>query len=168
MEQTATNLKCYTCGERKPRDQFPRHRGKTCVSCEEADLAKAKKRENYRKRYSENKEQWRGKNEQWKAENRDAYLAQQREAAKTKREGERRTVLMHYGGTCACCGESEPLFLQIDHINGDGGKHRREIGKTDMIKWLIAKDFPDGFQLLCANCNTGKHRNGGVCPHGQG
>ena len=25
----------------------------------------------------------------------------------------------------------------------------------------------DGYQLLCANCNQGRARNGGVCPHGR-
>ena len=29
------------------------------------------------------------------------------------------------------------------------------------------QDFPEGFQILCFNCNAGKHRNGGRCPHEQ-
>lgn len=33
-----------------------------------------------------------------------------------------------------------------------------------MYKWLVANDFPPGFQVLCANCNMAKDRPGG-CPH---
>lgn len=79
----------------------------------------------------------------------------------------RAKVLSAYGGRCACCGESEPLFLEIDHINNDGAKHRKEIGTSAkaLCRWVIKHRFPSGFQLLCANCNQGKKRNGGICPH---
>jgi hypothetical protein len=36
--------------------------------------------------------------------------------------------------------------------------------------WIDVKrqGFPkDRFQLLCHNCNMGKHMNGGICPHQQ-
>lgn len=84
-----------------------------------------------------------------------------------KRAEDKRAVMDHYGGKCFCCGEAEPCFLAIDHINGDGNSHRRKIGKwgSGFFKWLIENDFPDGFQILCHNCNMGKHLNGGTCPH---
>lgn len=81
-------------------------------------------------------------------------------------------VIDHYGGKCACCGESNPLFLTIDHINNDGKKHRREIsngkknpGGQKIYYWLKENNFPEGFQVLCYNCNLGKARNNGTCPH---
>lgn len=74
-------------------------------------------------------------------------------------------VLDQYGGQCACCGLAEPLFLTVDHINNDGAAHRRKIGPHGIYKWLIQNRFPNGFQLLCFNCNCGRARNGGVCPH---
>jgi len=80
----------------------------------------------------------------------------------------RQIVIDAYGGVCSCCGESEPLFLEIDHINNNGAAHRKEIGRSAkaLVKWLLDNDFPDGFQLLCANCNQGKKRGGkNVCPH---
>ena len=75
-----------------------------------------------------------------------------------------------YGGAvCACCGETEPAFLTIDHINGGGNKHRKSIaegtGTSKMWIWLRNNGYPPGFQILCANCNFGRWRNGGVCPH---
>lgn len=80
----------------------------------------------------------------------------------------REQIIEHYGRCCACCGEDEPLFLQIDHINNDGAAHRREQGirgGDGIYYWLVTNNFPPGFQMLCANCNTGKFRNLGVCPH---
>jgi hypothetical protein len=62
---------------------------------------------------------------------------------------------------CVNCGL--PLYdvLQIDHINGDGAQHRKEIGKGGnvMYSWLIKNGFPDGFQILCSNCNFFKRMN---------
>lgn len=75
-------------------------------------------------------------------------------------------VIMAYGGyRCACCGEAEPLFLSIDHVNNDGKEHRKGLRGMRIYKWLIDNHFPPGFQVLCMNCNHGKHRNHGLCPH---
>ncbi len=75
-------------------------------------------------------------------------------------------VMEHYGGCrCACCGETTIEFLQIDHVNGNGSKHRKEIGGGNkMYKWLKRNGYPSGFQVLCANCNFAKGKNG-ICPH---
>ncbi len=77
-----------------------------------------------------------------------------------------------YGGyVCNCCGENERKFLSVDHINNDGAAHRREHGHTTgekMHRWLIREGFPDGFQILCMNCQWGKRNNEGVCPHVSG
>jgi len=82
----------------------------------------------------------------------------------------REEVFAAYGGKrCACCGEAEPLFLSIDHVDNDGAQMRRSgthsRGGTQFYQWLRKNGFPAGFQVLCMNCNLGKHRNGGVCPH---
>lgn len=69
----------------------------------------------------------------------------------------------HYGGKCICCGETELVFLCIDHINGGGVAHRKEIGMK-IHRWLRQKGYPAGYQVLCANCNLGKMILG-ICPH---
>lgn len=86
---------------------------------------------------------------------------------KTRRDENREAVLEHYGEKCVCCGETESCFLAIDHTEGDGNTHRKEIKKygSGFFKWLVDNNFPEGFQILCHNCNMGKHLNGGVCPH---
>lgn len=76
---------------------------------------------------------------------------------KTRWHRQRSIVLEHYGGICVCCGESIYEFLEIDHINGGGTKHRQEIGRH-FIEWVIKEDFPIDLQILCANCNRSKSR----------
>lgn len=72
----------------------------------------------------------------------------------------------HGTNSCSCCGEFIFEFLQIDHENNDGAKHRKQIGKGyKLYYWLIENDFPEGFQVLCVNCNWGKYVNNGICPH---
>jgi hypothetical protein len=76
-------------------------------------------------------------------------------------------VLAHYGGKCACCGESRREFLALDHRNGGGEKHRKELGgasSKEMCAWAIKNGFPDIFRILCHNCNMALGCFG-YCPH---
>jgi hypothetical protein len=78
-------------------------------------------------------------------------------------------VLQHYGGNpskCACCGEPRIEFLTVDHIENNGAIHRREIGNT-IVEWLIRNDYPEGYKVLCWNCNCSKGMYG-QCPHNKG
>lgn len=77
----------------------------------------------------------------------------------------RQKVIDFYGSNCRCCGETEICFLAIDHINGGGNKHRKEVGiGFNFYMWLINNNFPEGFQVLCHNCNYAKYSLG-ICPH---
>ena len=96
------------------------------------------------------------------------WAAANRERTRQYARERRRRVLEAYGGACACCGETTPEFLSIDHVYNDGEAHRRELqgyGKS-MTLWLWQNGCPqDGrFQLLCHNCNMAKGLYGG-CPH---
>jgi len=73
-------------------------------------------------------------------------------------------VLEKYGRICACCKEERYEFLAIDHINGGGIKHRKEINKKTLYGWLKANNFPKGFRVLCHNCNSALGYFG-YCPH---
>jgi hypothetical protein len=85
-----------------------------------------------------------------------------------------RKVFIHYGGNppkCNCCGETKYEFLTVDHIYGGGNKERKKIFGYNHVAgymfylWLIKNNYPEGYQVLCYNCNLGKTRNNGVCPH---
>lgn len=101
----------------------------------------------------------------WKTANR-------MESQKQYRISIREKVFKHYGNKCKCCGESTTEFLSIDHIKRDGARHRREFlgsnesgGSHRMRLWIIKNNYPKTLQLLCMNCNLGRERNNGVCPH---
>ncbi len=104
-----------------------------------------------------------------------SWYAARREKLAVDRRWERRALkfktMRAYGGKCACCGESALEFLQIDHEKGDGAAHRKATfggSRTgcghDMYLWLEKNNYPEGFRVLCANCNHATHHNG-VCPH---
>jgi hypothetical protein len=76
-------------------------------------------------------------------------------------------LIRGYGGCCACCGEDDPLFLTVDHVDGGGGEERRRRpgGTYGLWRRLRREGFPPTCQLLCWNCNCARALNGGVCPH---
>ncbi len=94
-------------------------------------------------------------------------LQPSRNSEKTKRYQRRARVdcLNHYGRQCNCCGESVEMFLEFDHIDNNGAEHRKVDKIRSLPVWLKRNGFPEGFHVLCRNCNWGKHINDGVCPH---
>lgn len=116
---------------------------------------------------------------EWKAKNRERVLAMEREryhaqtpeqkrakVAKNKeyRKKIRIDTLQHYGGKCACCNEKNIEFLCFDHINNNGAEHRKNMVDKSIAPWLKRNNYPDGFQVLCHNCNISKGVYG-YCPH---
>jgi hypothetical protein len=75
----------------------------------------------------------------------------------------RKQVMDAYGAKCKCCGEEHDEFLTIDHIGGDGAKHRKETN-NEVYAWLRRNGYPEGFQVLCMNCNFSIGMRG-YCPH---
>jgi len=85
-------------------------------------------------------------------------------------EKTKKMVLYYYGKgrlQCVCCGESNYPMLTLDHIQNNGNKERKIVRRTghNMYRYLIKMKFPEGYQTLCFNCNSGKQINGGICPH---
>lgn len=143
---------CKRCGETKAVSEFktdrskPSGRGSTCKAC---NLAQAL---------------------EWERKNPARAKAKWARASSLRRTTNRAKVLMAYGSRCVCCGESEPMFLTIDHINNDGATHRRELGIRSGDKfyaWIIKNNFPSNLQILCFNCNCAKGVYG-KCPHKKG
>ncbi len=78
------------------------------------------------------------------------------------------TVLEGYGGRCACCGETNAVFLSLDHIQGGGHRDRKTRGNRRLYRELRDTEFPTGqYQVLCHNCNMAK-RDALVCPCASG
>ncbi len=123
-----------------------------------AEQYRLRSRENYQK----NKERKKENQLLWNEKNKKRLKEYQR-----LWHQERRLICINrLGGKCACCGETEPAFLAIDHIDNNGNVHRKTMGSghTMICGWLIKNNFPPGFQVLCHNCNMAKSFSG-QCPH---
>lgn len=108
------------------------------------------------KRYASNSlcpECKKNKTQKWKEKNKESLHSKRIDYhAQKKKE-----VFKEYGGACDLCGESDIDVLTIDHINGNGAKHRKEVPAAKITKWLKDNDYPHGFRVLCFNCNFKSH-----------
>lgn len=144
---------CYRCEQSKPESEFVHEaikRKRPALNCRECREYMKNKADEYRKA--------------WTPERRtqDVEYKRQRQASL------RAAALAAYGNKCACCGETTPEFLGIDHVNNDGSAHRKEMGTPAIYLWLAQHDYPQGrFQALCWNCNLSKGFFG-MCPHQRG
>ena len=98
----------------------------------------------------------------------------------------RLNILLHYSKyisnsnipCCNCCGENSHVdFLDIDHIAGknqmDSESKLIKLGYSSKLKgkglinWIIENNYPNGFQILCHNCNVAKGLigNDNTCTH---
>lgn len=155
--------RCSRCGIEKPLDEFYKASAKSKNAhgrrayCKPCVLADNRERKAEAMLDPERAARYR---EGWLRRNR-AYARRLRAA-----------ILEGYGGTCACCGETTPQFLAIDHIHNDGAAHRASLSMgrkspdpMGFYRWLRDQGFPrDRFQLLCHNCNGAKAWYG-ACPH---
>lgn len=78
-------------------------------------------------------------------------------------------VFNHYSDNklcCKCCGIKQFDFLTIDHVGGrQKWNHERSMGGSKLYQWLRSNNYPEGFEVLCFNCNWGRYKNNGICPH---
>ncbi len=138
--------KCIQCMQIKGIAEFFVNGEQTCtwlcISCKEINIVKLR-------------------------EKRRAHSKKRAPKQRQYRYSFREQILTAYGKECACCGETEPQFLALDHINNDGAAHRRELGigaGNVFYAWAIKNNFPSNLQLLCHNCNMAKAFYG-KCPH---
>jgi hypothetical protein len=135
---------CSKCGKefQQTENQIKRHSYwcKKCIG-------------DYSKEWNQNnKEKRNGIDKRYHVAHRDKKIIARRKS----RQKERLAVLTHYTNgliKCARCGFDDIRALCVDHIDGGGNKHRKEIGEGNLYSWIIKNKFPDGFQILCANCN---------------
>lgn len=99
------------------------------------------------------------------------YILIRRAQGTAYRRRIRLMALTHYSPelVCKCCNNNNYQELTIDHIDGNGGEHRRNIfsydpSSRDFYVWLKNHGFPEGFQVLCRRCNSSKGK-GAVCKY---
>lgn len=148
------------------------------------EARRAYAREYARKWREANREQYRATRQAWNEANGDKVRGYRRKHYELHREQEiirnvrgnkrryrrlRLEALQHYGGEqpeCACCGEWHISFLCLDHVNGGGTQHRKQLRAEGLNIWeyLRREGYPDGFRVLCHNCNSAIGFYGS-CPH---
>ena len=59
---------------------------------------------------------------------------------------------------CRCCEETMMEFLAVDHIDGRKNLPEKEknLRSINLVNFLIKNNFPEGYQILCHNCNMAK------------
>ena len=149
---------CSQCREEKSISGFYSYwKGRKGLTARCKECIKDKNSEYYartKQRYSKQRAKYR-------ATHREEY----REREKQRYAKLRQEILEVYGFQCACCGETERLFLELDHIENNG----KGVAGKALYTQVKLEGFPkDKYQLLCANCNQGKKRNKGICPHKAG
>jgi hypothetical protein len=105
---------------------------------------------------------------------------------KKTREDKRLKILQHYSLSlsnsnipcCNCCGENfHTDFLAIDHVLGRKEMesipelvsigYSSKLEGENLMRWIMKNNFPEGFKILCHNCNMAKgmKKNNYTCPH---
>lgn len=148
---------CKSCGEEKLLEEFPKHR-----RCKDGYYNFCKFCTNERLRISRNKnlEENRARSRKWQKDNpewRRGYVNQAYRKLKDK-------IIANYGGKCSICGFSDSRALCIDHVNGNGLKERKRISAMGMMREIVKNNYPDKYQILCANCNQIKAIEKGEIP----
>ena len=140
----------------------------------------------YRKRANKHAKEYNARPEvkamYWEIRNTPESLAN----AKNDRNTNRLKILKYYSKRlsnsnipcCNCCGENFHVdFLALDHIAGKRQmdlepelkklKYSSKLKGMNLHRWIIRNNFPDGFQILCTNCNfaKGMKNNNNICPH---
>jgi len=146
-------------------------------------------REERRKYNEENKDAVRAYQKKYYDTHREEILSQQRESRKRnplvhknykiksllksgfdpasyqkdRRNILRNKILVALGCVCVRCGFTDVRALQVDHVNGDGAGHRRQLGYNAHYSKIL-REIESGssrYQLLCANCNWIKRHEKG-------
>jgi hypothetical protein len=164
---------CNKCGCVKHITEFrlTKMRGKTvrlaiCLTCQ------AKwHREHYQKHIELNREINRKRASHYRSNKPEKAKNAAKKYRLRKQAENREKIYAAYGNKCVCCGEDNPLFLTVDHVNSDGyleRKNKKYTSGSQFYSLIVKQNFPDKYQLLCYNCNMGRARNNGICPHWEG
>lgn len=146
--------RCTKCGDIKSLEDFAfsckvlNYKKSHCKVCDNARKLKWQRDNKFR--YNDNHGEWRERN---RLSNRETVCkATMRYHGRTRKK-----ALEVVSGKsiedikCVQCGFSDIRALQIDHINGGGGKHFKKRGSVKYYKDMLVQS--EDYQILCANCN---------------
>lgn len=137
-----------------------------CQSCRQVARGEYN-RVYHRAYYLKHTAQFKASSKRSRERNIERYRRDSRERTRRHVKAITQRVLDYYSnGTfrCACCGEAQRDFLTLDHVAGFRNYTLREPrvprAGTQLYTWLARHNFPEGFQILCMNCNLSKAKHG--------
>ena len=172
--------------KKKAREKTPEYKAKRKEYMKKYVLTpeqKAKQKEYAQKPENKAKQKEYAQKPEQKAKRKTSeYKAKQKEYAQSLRREVLSTYSKRHSNSsipcCRCCGENFDVdFLAVDHIAGkkemDSETALVELGYSSkfvagkLFGWIKYNGFPDGFQILCTNCNFAKgiKGNNNICPH---
>lgn len=77
----------------------------------------------------------------------------------------KKAVFDKLGNECSKCGVDDERCLQIDHVNGGGGKEWAILRSRTKLYKKVLEDTEGMYQTLCANCNWIKRYENDEWPH---
>lgn len=153
---------CKECKKNRFIEDFYyiKARGRHMHYCKECHYKKIKhyransdKHKKYKTEYQQS-EKYKTSVNEWRRSEHGRKL--HRERMREHRIKLKEEVFRHYCDgelKCARCCFSDIRALSIDHVNGNGNEHRKELKHANkMYSWLKKNDYPSGFQVLCMNC----------------
>lgn len=149
---------CKECQKNKRIESDSKRYSKLRIDKNWVMKSRASNQASYRKLMATNPEKHKLKSNLWRIQNPDRFKAMQFKS-RLKRKID---VLMAYSNSspaCKNCGIDDVDVLTIDHIDGGGSKHRRYLKETGKEFYLELKKagYPNGYQVLCHNCNFKKY-----------
>lgn len=165
---------CYCCKKELPEEAFNKNKNKSDGLATECKVCKKQLDKEYRERhkdkikvtkhqyYLDNKEETMKRTSLYAKENKSKHNTWGTKA-KNKLKSEVFSVYSCGDPKCKNCDESEIGVLTIDHVAGNGADHRNELFGSNvsgcgykMYQWLKRNNYPEGFQVLCFNCQYRK------------
>ena len=164
---------CYNCKKELSEEMFGKNRSKPSGLADECKICKSEIGKLYQAKY---KEKIKLKKHEYYLDNKDSiaqktslYIKENRvkhNAWGTKAKNKLKTDVFYVYSCgqpkCKSCNETEIGVLTIDHIDGNGSEHRKEIFGNNrrcgypFYQWLKKNDYPPNFQVLCYNCQYRK------------
>ena len=146
------------------------------------DMQRESAKKSQKEYYKNNKEDCKERTKKWRDNHKEQELKRvalwwKNHPDKLREKQQRRTkklkllVITHYSNgsmKCCCpkCNEDNMGFLSIDHINNNGTEERKKYGNgSRFYHWLIKNGYPEGYKVMCYNCNLGRAKNNDICPH---
>ena len=143
---------CRGCGQEKGLDEFYKEklgkfgRRSNCIECYNSKLSEAYYADHEKSKASAVKH-----SRAWRANNAEASRSVSRRNQIRHAKEIRQAVLKLLGEHCQLCREDDLRVLHIDHVHGGGCQARKESSSLDIWKSILIQ--PDGYRVLCANCN---------------